>query len=127
MNDISIPSIKATLQSNHTLTSFKVRVEEDEIERQIAIATKINRMEHNLEGAGIEKEVIRTQLRSAPREKMTDLQGIDTLLLPEVLSFIDRNLEQENIFVALKSSIMALFSTANAKKCIQQERKKYAA
>ena len=53
VNDIS--SIKATLQSNHTLTSFKVRVEEDEIERQIAIATKINRMEHNLEAAGIER------------------------------------------------------------------------
>eukprot|EP00986_Skeletonema_menzelii_P002617 scaffold716_cov139-Skeletonema_menzelii.AAC.6 len=55
VNDISIPSIKATLQSNHTSITFKVRVEEDEIERQIVIATKINRMEHNLEAAGIEK------------------------------------------------------------------------
>ena len=53
VNDIS--SIKATLQSNHTSITFKVRVEEDEIERQIVIATEINRMEHNLEAAGIER------------------------------------------------------------------------
>ena len=47
---------------------------------------------------------------------------IDPLHLPEVLSIIDRSHGQGELYVALLSSIMALFSTVNLKECIQQER-----
>ena len=129
VNDIS--SIKATLESNHTLTDIMGSFDNDEIQRQINIATNINSWE---ETAGVEK-VLRTQLRSSVREKMAAIQGInhsvyneiDPLHLPEVLSLIGQNLGQGNLFVALKSTIMGLLSTEDLKRCIQQERDKYAA
>ena len=133
VNDIS--SIKATLQSNHTLVDIKLKsAGGDEIQRRINIATSINMTEDSPEAAGIEK-VFRTQMRSCVREKMAEIQGIghsvyseiDPLHLPEVLYAIGLNLGQEELFVALKSTIMGLLSTVDLKKCIQQERDKYAA
>jgi Ran GTPase-activating protein (RanGAP) involved in mRNA processing and transport len=132
VNDVS--SIKATLQSNHTLKNITERFDNDDIQQRIKIALDINRAEDSPEAAGIEK-VFRTQLCSVVREKLAAIQGIDhsvyseidPLHLPEVLSLIGQNLGQEELFVALKSTIMGLLSTADLKKCIQQERDLYVA
>ena len=136
VNDVS--SIKATLQSNHTLTELKVLEEEDEddiLQLIINTATEINREGHcNGEAIGREK-VIQTQLYSERRVQLYRLQEvnhsiyseIDPLHLPEVLSVIDRRHGQGELYLALSSSIMALFSTVNMKKCIQQERDYHAA
>ena len=139
VNDVS--SIKATLQSNHTLREISV-FDNEEIQQQINGATLINRMNKgNPEAAGREK-VIRTQLNSVTRAKLADLQGvhrslyseIDPLHLPEVLALVDTYHGgsrdhihgQRELYVALKSSIMTLFSTVNEKKCIEQEREYHA-
>ena len=133
VNDIS--SIKATLQSNHTLINILVELFlKDEIQQQISIALDINKTEDSPEAASIEK-VFRTQLSRGLRAKMAAIQGIDHsvyseidyLHLPEVLSLIGQNLGQEELFVALKSTIMGLLSTVDLKKCIQQERDLYVA
>ena len=125
VNDIS--SIKATLQSNHTL-------EAEEIQRKINAATIINKANKgDPEAAGREK-VIYMQLRSYRREELASLQGvhrsvyndIDPLHLPEILSLVYRKHGQRELHVALKSSIVTLFSTVNVKKCIEQEREYHA-
>jgi len=67
VNDIS--SIKATLQSNHTLKCLSVEIldEDEEIQTHIDMATKINsKHESNPEAAGREK-VIQAQLHSTKR------------------------------------------------------------
>ena len=133
VNDIS--SIEATLQSNHTLEciyDLESVDAVDEIEQQIHVATRIN--EQFPYEAGKAK-VIQTQLHSMNRADLCRLQDvnhfvyneIDPLHLPEVLSMIDRSHGQGELYVALLSSIMALFSTVNLKECIQQERAYHAA
>jgi hypothetical protein len=128
VNDIS--SIKATLQSNHTLFFIYVTDTDDEIETHIFAATAINtRHKFNPKSAGREK-VIQTQLRSVKRAELADLQGVNPSLyseinhlhLPEVLSLIGRRHGQGEVFVALKASIIGLLSTVNVMKCIHQER-----
>ena len=52
---------------------------------------------------------------------------IDPLHLPEVLALVGHYHDQGEVYVALLSSIMALFSTMNQKKCVQQERAYHAA
>eukprot|EP00985_Skeletonema_marinoi_P014095 scaffold7078_cov148-Skeletonema_marinoi.AAC.2 len=143
VNDISC--ISATLHSNHTLTCIDVEVmnpdgsfdADDEIQRHIYEATEINITYEgvsNPEAAGREK-VIQTQLHSEKRAELCRLQGvhqslyseIDPLHMPEVLSLIGRHHDQGELYLALKSSIMTLFSTMNMKKCIHQERAYHAA
>mmetsp|Transcript_16208 Transcript_16208/g.32626 ORF Transcript_16208/g.32626 Transcript_16208/m.32626 type:complete len:470 (+) Transcript_16208:202-1611(+) len=143
VNDVS--SITATLHSNHTLTSLDVEDmnpdgsldADDEIQRHIYEATEINSIYEgvsNPEAAGREK-LIQTQLHSEKRAALCRLQGvdhsvfseIDPLHLPEVLSLIGRHHGQGELYLALKSSIMTLFSTMNMKKCIHQERAYHAA
>eukprot|EP00984_Skeletonema_dohrnii_P006991 scaffold2487_cov98-Skeletonema_dohrnii-CCMP3373.AAC.9 len=142
VNDVSC--ITATLHSNHTLTSLDVEVmnpddsfdADDEIQRHINMATKISRNNvnswnnvSNPEAAGREK-VIKTQLHSEIRADLCRLQGvhhsvysdIDPLHLPEVLSLIGRHHGQGELYLALKSSIMTLFSTVNVRKCFQQQK-----
>ena len=141
VNDIS--SIKATLQSNHTLKCIFVReiseVEpldaSDEIQHQINVATRINvKFPDDPDRAGKVK-VIQTQLNCDRRSALCSLldvnhsvySEIDPLYLPEVLSMIGHNHNQGEVYAALSSSIMALLSTVNVKKCLQQERAYHAA
>jgi len=135
----NISSIKATLQSNHTLGYLHVNVINsegllDEIQTQIDMATMINRSEDSPEAVGREK-VIKYQLHSTTRAELCRLQEvddsvyseIDPLHLPEVLSLIDRKHGQGELYAAVSSSIMTLFSTVNREKCIQQKREYHAA
>eukprot|EP00984_Skeletonema_dohrnii_P015595 scaffold6773_cov115-Skeletonema_dohrnii-CCMP3373.AAC.5 len=142
VNDVS--SIKATLQSNHTLRNLQVKEinhneldpdPHEEIKRHIIIAAGINRNNgSDPEAAGIEK-VIQTQLHSETRAVLCRLQGIDRSLyseidplhLPEVLSLIAQRHGQGELYAAVVSTIMTLFSTMNREKCIQQERDYHAA
>jgi hypothetical protein len=104
---------------------------DDEIQTHIFFAaTQINKSnESNPEAAGRDK-VIASHLQSQNRAALCRLQevdhsvysGIDPLHLPEVLSLIGRRHGQGDLYGALSSSIMTLFSTVNRKKCIQQER-----
>eukprot|EP00985_Skeletonema_marinoi_P030917 scaffold34721_cov100-Skeletonema_marinoi.AAC.2 len=138
VNDIS--SIKATLHSNHTLTSIIADYGGDEqdlnerSQRHLDNALKINALNAYSswsipEEAGRAK-VIQSQLHSANREELAGLQGvhqslyseINPLHLPEVLSLIGRRHGQGELYVALKSSIAGVVSTVNRKQCLQQQR-----
>eukprot|EP00984_Skeletonema_dohrnii_P013071 scaffold5383_cov152-Skeletonema_dohrnii-CCMP3373.AAC.6 len=128
----NISSIKATLRSNHTLKNIflsKLDAEEEcgaHIGHALAINTKYK---DDLETAGREK-VIQTQLHSARRAKLADLQGvnhsvyseINPLHLPEVLSLVGRHHGHGELYVALKSSIAGVISTVNRKEFIRQQR-----
>jgi hypothetical protein len=132
VNDIS--SVEATLQSNRTLLKLDVLYFIDDInwqyQQQINYALEAN----YYEDAGREK-VILTQLHSGTREKLASLQGedrslfseINPLHLPEVLALVAQHHDQEELYVALKSSIAGVISTVNRKECIQQQRAYYAA
>jgi hypothetical protein len=141
VNDIS--SIKATLQSNHTLQCLYLNdIDKDElldaddkIQMHIDAATRINmNYVSNSEAAGRQK-VIASHLQSQNRAALCRLQEvdysvyseIDPLHLPEVFSLIGRRHGQGELYDALKTSIMGLFSTVNMKKCVQQQRDYYAA
>ena len=138
VNDIS--SIEATLRSNQTLgyIYFRENISADpvdKIQQQINVATRINvKSQNDPDGAGKAK-VIQIQLHSVHRADLCRLQGvdhsvyseIDPLHLPEVLALVGHYHDQGEVYVALLSSIMALFSTMNQKKCIQQERAYHAA
>eukprot|EP00984_Skeletonema_dohrnii_P033433 scaffold30049_cov132-Skeletonema_dohrnii-CCMP3373.AAC.1 len=86
------------------------------------------------EAAGREK-CIQTQLHSETSAQLCRLQGvdhsvfsdIDPLHLPEVLSLIGGRHGCEELYLALKASIMTLFSTMNRERCIQQRREYHAA
>ena len=129
VNDIS--SIKATLQSNHTLIGLSLKnidgTDRDDIQLQIDIAVAINRYDPGNAGR---VKVIHTQLNSVKRAELAGLQGvngsvnseINPLHLPEVLSLVGRHHGQGELYAALSSSIMTLFSTVNREKCIQQKR-----
>eukprot|EP00984_Skeletonema_dohrnii_P000881 scaffold274_cov78-Skeletonema_dohrnii-CCMP3373.AAC.2 len=140
VNDIS--SIKATLQSNHTLKNVyvdritpSVLESGEEIRPHIFLATMINEGHvSDQEAAGREK-CIQTQLNSETKAQLCRLQGvdhsvfsdIDPLHLPEVLSLIGERHDCEELYLALKASIMTLFSTMNREKCIQQKMEYHAA
>jgi len=141
VNDVS--SIRATLQSNHTLrqvtvkdiSSYESLDADDKIQKCIDMATRINRnYESNLEAAGREK-VIASHLDSENRALLCRLQEVDhsvyseinPLQLPDLLSLIGRRHGQGELYAAVSSSLMTLFSTVNRKKCIQQERAYHAA
>ncbi len=135
VNDVS--SIKATLHSNHTLHTleFDKYSKFEEIWEEINAVILISKTNKgNPDGAGRAK-VIRTQLNSLTRAKLATLQGvhrsvyseIDPLHLPEFLSLVHQKHAQRELYVALKSSIVTLFSTVNEKKCIEQEREYHVA
>eukprot|EP00985_Skeletonema_marinoi_P014124 scaffold7100_cov138-Skeletonema_marinoi.AAC.5 len=81
-----------------------------------------------LEDVGREK-MHRIQLHRAKRSGLADLQGvkhsvyseIDTLYLPEVLSLINRYHGCEELFPALKSTMIGLLSTVDMEMCIQKQ------
>ena len=134
VNDIS--GIKATLQSNRTLKFLDVKEEYGlltpvvKIQLEIYDSLEINHdYEDDLEVVGKEK-VIQTQLHSGKRAKLADLLGvtqslysdINSLHLPKVLALVGQHHGQEELYVALKSSIAGVISTVNRKECIQQRR-----
>ena len=133
VNDIS--SIEATLRSNHTLAHVSYTGNDNNVRKHIDMAARINRMYTNLSKKVVREKIIRTQLNSEVREQMADLQGvdhsvyneIDPLHLPEVLSLIGEKNGQGELYKALLSSIMALFSTVDMKKCIQEQMEYHAA
>ncbi len=133
VNDVS--SIKATLKSNHTLrtiSAVKFGSSEEEIDEQINAVTLIN--SRNSPEVACRAKVF-WQLHCETRAKFADLQGvphrsvysqINPLHLPEVLSIIDEAHGQGELYVALKSTIVALFSTSNRKECLLQKREYHA-
>ena len=141
LNDIS--SINATLQSNHTLTKVPLSlVENDPIQGSIDTVCGYNKqfdlqtdnlLRHS-EAAGRMK-VIQTQLHSAKRTELAEVQGvnhslyseIDPLHLPEVLALVGNHHGQGEFYVALKSSIAGLMSTVNRKQFLKQERARHKA
>ena len=138
VNDVS--SIKATLQSNHTLREIRVIADTDreEVYRSVLMphidaALGIN-ARNNPEVAGRVK-VIETQLHSQTRAELCRLLGvdrsvfreIDPLLLPEVLSLIGRRHGPRELYFGLLQSVMSLLSTVNVTECIKQERSYHAA
>ena len=132
VNDIS--TIKATLHSNHTLTTITKENIEDEgkdffADCFIEMALAFNRQYiGNFEVAGKEK-LIRTQLGLQTRKLMAYIQGvqqslysqINPLHLPEVLSVIGRRLKVGELNTALRTFIVELLETVNRKKCLQQK------
>eukprot|EP00985_Skeletonema_marinoi_P021048 scaffold12694_cov141-Skeletonema_marinoi.AAC.6 len=140
INDVS--SIKATLQSNHTLKYVNVEritpsvlESGEEIKTHIDTATGINRNNGSDPNAAGREKVIQTQLKCKTRAVLCHVQGvdhsvlseIDPLHLPEVLSLIAQRHGQGELYAALSSSIMALFSSVNRERYIQQEREYHAA
>ena len=135
VNDIS--SITATLQSNHTLRNiYTDEMGADNMQRHIDNALEINIMhEGNPQTVGREK-VIKFQLFSKNRADLAALQGIehsvyseiDPLHLPEVLSLLGRRRGRGRLsefrgelYFALRSTVVGLFSMVNMKQCIQNE------
>eukprot|EP00985_Skeletonema_marinoi_P002745 scaffold1127_cov133-Skeletonema_marinoi.AAC.7 len=138
VNDVS--SIKATLQSNHTLQRITADYGGDDqdlnerIQRHIDNALKINALyatsSWSLPEEACKEKVILTQLHSETRAKLAALQGvnhslyseINSLHLPEVLALVGRRHGQGELYVALRSSIAGVISTVNKKQCLQQQR-----
>ena len=73
--------------------------------------------------------MVQTQLNSERRSKLTELQDINhsvyseinPLHLPEVFSLVGRHHDQEELYLALKSSIAGVISTVNRKKCLEEQ------
>ena len=140
VNDIS--SITATLQSNHTLENLYVYWSEPDeinvayyqqrykIQQHIIRATAKNKIVGgNPQAVGREK-VIQFQLHSENRAELAALQEIehsvyseiDPLHLPEVLSLLSRRpYAQGELFGALRSTVVGLFSMVNMRQCIKSE------
>ena len=130
----NISSIEATLRSNHTLTKIDVKENEpgdinEEIQMHIYKVTRwINEDSDDPLVIGRQK-VIWAQLHSVTREKLAALQGvkhsvyseIDTLYLPEVLALISKYNRRDELFLALKSSMVGLLSRVDMKLCIQKQ------
>jgi len=127
----NISSIEATLQSNHTLEYVGlVGIWEpiSRIQNCINVAVRIN---NDYQREARSMKVIQSQLCSDQRAVLCELQEvvehsvfseINPLHLPEVLALIGQWHGQGELFCALSSSIMSLFSTVNVEKCIQRER-----
>lgn len=138
VNDVS--SIRATLQSNHTLRCIRLNDlsnANEHIQRHIDAATNINRTKDNPEAAGRAK-VHETQLHGEKRAELAALHGvsqsiyneINPLHLPEVFALVARpyfyndcwHHGQGELYVALKLSIAGLISTVDRKQCLKQQR-----
>jgi len=130
-----ISSIKATLQSNHTLIDFgDVSIEggdclrndlSDHITHVLAFNQKVDRL---VCGEG---KVIALHLQSKALADMCRLQRVEQnnaalygqinpLCLPEVLALIKRFHGQTELYLSLRSSIMTLLSTVDRERCLQQ-------
>ena len=133
----NVSTIKATLQSNHKLTDVKLTEDrwtstspDTEIQRHIDMATMINSKHKSSPEAAGRKKLIETQLNSAKRAALANLQGvnhslyseINPLHLPEVLYLVGRYYDQRELYIALKLSIAGVISIVNRKQCLQHQR-----
>ena len=125
-----ISSIKATLQSNHTLTEIEYDNFLD-ILKNIDDALHYNK---DLEGDAVigKAKVINTQLHSEVREVMCYSQGIDSQhdsiavplteigpqLLPEILEIVAEHHGHSDLYKTLIVSVADLWTTINRKQVI---------
>ncbi len=141
VNDIS--SIKAALQSNHSLWYLPVYYSSDGYDNYLTDKCDNIQMhtdqalgenqdaaeEGNSEAAGRMK-IIDSQLRSGNRAELAKLQGVSQslyseigpLYLPEVLALVDLYHGSRELYVALRSSIAGVISIVNRKECLLQQR-----
>ena len=121
VNDVS--SIKATLQSNQTLTGLYIDENMGEVQQYINFACDCD---------SNRQKVIATQLQSRRRSNLYLLQGIERsnyafygefepLHLPEILVLVGQAHGLSELHVALKSSMAALLSTVDRIGCLEQE------
>eukprot|EP00985_Skeletonema_marinoi_P027785 scaffold23354_cov160-Skeletonema_marinoi.AAC.3 len=125
VNDIS--SIKATLQSNHTLQGI---ICDDSFEGTDVVRKLKRILQINKNGAGREK-VICTQLDSKLRAEMCSLQGLEhsgkplteigPLLLPEVLEIVGKHHGLSGFYESFRTSVADLWTTINREVWLQQE------
>ena len=124
VSDVSC--IQSTFQSNHSLKHISFQYD-NHVAPLINLALCINSQDYP-EVVGREK-VIQTQLNSATRAALADLQGvsrslfsdINPLHMPEVLSLISDHHGHGELFIALKASIAELVSMSNRRECIKQQ------
>jgi len=125
LNDIS--SIKATLQSNHTLQGI---ICDDSFEGTDVVRKLKQIFQINKNGAGREK-VICTQLDSKLRAEMCSLQGLEhsgkpltemgPLLLPEVLEIVGNRHVLSGFYESFRTSVADLWTTINREVWLQQK------
>ena len=141
VNDIS--SIKATLQSNHTLQHIQIReYHGSSLEYGLDVqdlndsATETNALMDGEDTLAIGRlKLVETQLHYATRVTFAQLQGvkhslyseIKSLHLPEVLSLIGHEYGQNELYMALKLSIEGVMSIVDRKECLRQQRDFYLA
>jgi len=129
VNDIS--SIKATMQSNHTLQTIVLPELDVDYRIYIYDALRFN-VDYYPRRPGPLK-VKGAQLHSEQRAVMCRLQGVeqsnaalykhvDPFILPEVLSLVGRIHGQGELFVALLSSIAGIISTVNREKYLEEQK-----
>ena len=126
-----VSSIEATLQCNHTLNSITVETsDEDARVMSEAIEAAADSTSYVYRNGSLEREkIMGTQLNSATREELAELQGvnhsvfseIDPLHMPEVLALVGNYHGQEELYVALRSSIAGLISTVDRKQYLKQQ------
>lgn len=128
LNDVS--SIENTYNSNHTLTDLLYYGVSKKIERLILSALLMNR--RNSDNAQIGKtKVILTQLNSANKMELANVQGIeysyeslfsevDPVVLPEVLSLVERNCTRSELFRMLVAVVPDLSSLVNKPVAIKE-------
>mmetsp|Transcript_27812 Transcript_27812/g.40776 ORF Transcript_27812/g.40776 Transcript_27812/m.40776 type:complete len:439 (+) Transcript_27812:103-1419(+) len=129
VNDIS--SIKATMQSNHTLQTIVLPELDVDYRIYIYDALRFN-VDYYPRRPGPLK-VKGAQLHSEQRAVMCRLQGVeqsnaalykhvDPFILPEVLSLVGRIHGRGELFVALLSSIAGIISTVNREKYLEEQK-----
>mmetsp|Transcript_25472 Transcript_25472/g.51115 ORF Transcript_25472/g.51115 Transcript_25472/m.51115 type:complete len:444 (+) Transcript_25472:173-1504(+) len=122
-----ISSMEATLQTNCTLHTIYVDEDAEEIQEWIDYANSFT-----CNSNSNREKLIDMQLHSMRRANLCRLQGIersnaafygdfDPLHLPEILALVGRTHGLAELHVALKSSIVTLFSTVDRVKCLEQE------
>ena len=130
VNDIS--TIKATLQSNHTLENICVDDVEDmkRIKWYIDSAISHNQSnKNNPRKAGVEK-VRHFQLDCRNRLELEELQNIqpsfhsqiNPLHLPEMLSLVGCESEVTKLYFLLRTSVAEVISIVNRRKYVEEQR-----
>eukprot|EP00984_Skeletonema_dohrnii_P012962 scaffold5316_cov90-Skeletonema_dohrnii-CCMP3373.AAC.6 len=129
----NISSIKATLQSNHTLFSmtFNDSFENTDIATEIRRVLQINKDNlDNLDVTG-KLKVIHTQLDSKVRSEMCRLQGVQnsgkplteigSLLLPEVLEIVGKYHGLSEFYESFRTCVADLWTIIDRKEMLRQQ------
>eukprot|EP00984_Skeletonema_dohrnii_P012964 scaffold5316_cov90-Skeletonema_dohrnii-CCMP3373.AAC.8 len=132
LNDIS--SIKATLQSNHTLFSmtFNDSFENTDVATEIKRVLEMNKT-YLYNPANGKLKVILTQLDSKVRSEMCSLQGLvghtkapltdlGPLLLPEVLELVGEHHGLSKFYESFREAASDIWTTINREAVLHQKR-----